>query len=146
MVSHYFWHVTLCSAAILITSAGCGSGNSGPAVYPVEGEVFYKGKPAAGCIVSFHPQGGVGPETGWPSMGTADTNGKFRLTTRLANDGAPAGQYDISFSWPGEPSASDPTGDTAPDRLPQKYQFPASSGFNVTVEAKDNSIPRFELK
>lgn len=125
---------------------GCGGKEFDTALYPVEGEVYFRGKPAVGCIISFHPKGTEGAATGVACLGTADTAGKFRLTTREPFDGIAAGEYEVSFSLPGEGSSRDPNGDAAPDKLPTKYQFPASSGFMVTITSSTSTLPRFELK
>lgn len=125
---------------------GCGGSEFDTALYPVEGEVFFRGKPAVGCIVSFHPKGIDGKANGVPCLGTTDTSGKFKLTTREPFDGIAAGEYEVSFSLPGDGSSRDPSGDTAPDKLPTKYQFPSSSGFKVTVTSSTSTLPRFDLK
>jgi hypothetical protein len=125
----------------LLTLLGCGGSDFNTTLFPVEGEVYFKGKPAVGCIVSFHPKTVSGPTeaAGISCLGTTDTNGKFRVTTREPFDGIAAGEYEVSFSLPGE-------GDSGPDKLPNKYQFPATSGFNVTITSNTNTLPRFELK
>lgn len=125
---------------------GCGGKEFDTSLYPVEGEVYFRGKPAVGCIVSFHPKGAEGATPGVPCLGTVDTAGKFRLTTREPFDGIAAGEYEVSFSLPGEGSSRDPNGDAAPDKLPTKYQFPGSSGFKVTITSSTSTLPRFELK
>lgn len=136
----------LLTVGSLLLQLGCGGKEFDTALYPVEGEVYFRGKPAVGCIVSFHPTGVDRQANGVPCLGTTDTSGKFKLTTREPFDGIAEGEYEVSFSLPGEGSSRDPSGDNAPDQLPKKYQFPASSGFKVTVTSSTSTLPRFELK
>jgi|JI10StandDraft_1071094.scaffolds.fasta_scaffold00156_47 hypothetical protein len=133
--------MVVCQLAV----AGCGGKDFDKSLYPIEGEVFFRGKPAVGCIVSFHPTS-TGEGAGAPCLGTTDSNGKFRVTTREPFDGIAAGEYEVSFSLPGEGSSRDPNGDAAPDKLPAKYQFPGSSGFKVTITSSTSTLDRFELK
>lgn len=125
----------------LLLLLGCGGDDFNTQLFPVEGEVYFRGKPAVGCIVSFHPKAAstAGASAGVSCLGTTDANGKFRITTRQPFDGIAAGEYEVSFSLPGE-------GDSAPDKLPNKYQFPATSGINVTITSATSTLPRFELK
>jgi hypothetical protein len=66
-------------------------------VFPVEGQVLWEGRPLAGALVIFHPQGG-GPKAPHPT-GYADKEGKFRLTTYTKQDGAPSGPYSVTVEW-----------------------------------------------
>ena len=79
-----------CAVAVLaVVLSSCGDGRV--KVYPVQGKVVdEKGKPAAGAMVMFHP---VNPPGGNVEavVGTADTEGVYRLTTYTAGDGAPTG-------------------------------------------------------
>jgi hypothetical protein len=134
-----------------LTLLGCGGKDFNSPLYPVEGEVFFRGKPAVGCIVSFHPKAGESSGDsqgggGVACLGTVDAAGKFRLTTREPFDGIAAGDYEVSFSLPGEGNSRDPAGDSAPDQLPKKYQFPNSSGFAAKITSSTSTLPRFELK
>jgi len=49
--------LTRLSAVLLLVMGfvGCGSGNSGPTLYPVVGTVTYQGKPLAGARITFIP-------------------------------------------------------------------------------------------
>lgn len=134
--------VAICGIALL----GCGESLPTKTVYPVSGEVFYKGKPADGCMITFTPKSGVGPKVGWPSFATAGKDGKFSITTNELNDGIPEGEYGVSFSWPGKPTSKDPTGDTAEDQLPVKYHHPDTSGYTVTITPETKQLDRYELK
>ena len=47
------------ASALAATMSGCGESNG---LYPVYGQVKYKGEPAAGATVSFYPRNAVGPQ------------------------------------------------------------------------------------
>ena len=116
-------------------AAGCGKGRT--PVYPVEGQLLIGGKPAANVFVLFTPSN-PGPEVLRPSA-TTDADGKFRVTTFEANDGAPAGDYVVTLLYePVNSPLSRPKG--KPPKVPPepivplklkrsvaKLRFPASS-------------------
>lgn len=134
------------AAVFSVALAGCGESTPVKSVYPVSGEVYYKGKPADGCMITFTPKSGIGPKVGWPSFANAGKDGKFSITTYELNDGIPEGEYGVSFSWPGKPTSKDPTGDTAEDQLPVKYHHPDTSGYKVTITPETKHLDRYDLK
>ena len=83
-------------AAALLTS--CQRGDRKP-VFPVNGSVFYQGRPAEGARVAFHP--GRDPNAhGLRPQAVVAADGSFRLTTFINHDGAPAGDYYVTVYWP----------------------------------------------
>src|SRR5262249_20243811 len=68
-------------------------------VHPVEGIVRFQGKPLAGALVSFRPvdEAKFGDSTPRPT-GQTDQDGRFRLMTYSAGDGAPAGSYLVTIA------------------------------------------------
>src|SRR5262249_14892195 len=118
-----------------------------PACHPATGQVFYEGKPVAGAVVVFHPQG----DKADPKIRHAaetDKEGKFSLTTFKKGDGAPAGDYKVTVVLY-EPKLKE--GEVPGDRpvkslLPLKYGDPALTPLRATVKAARNELPRFELK
>ena len=48
------WFVIVASMSLCAGAPGCGNT---PGYYTVQGKVFYKGWPAAGAVVYFHPEG-----------------------------------------------------------------------------------------
>lgn len=136
--------------AICVFLGGCSSADSdgpkGPPAHPVTGKVTYKGKPAAGFAVAFHPV------TEWegaqfaPSAIT-DANGQFQLHSYGENDGAPVGEYTVTFTWPKEVSGPDPDeGKQTVDQLRGSYSNPQRSKFTAIVVEGDNTLDPFELK
>ena len=147
--------VTLSFCASL---SGCGGSGAVP-VYPVTGKVFYKGEPAEGALVVFYPVGHekVSKEKVEPRpSGMVDGDGTFKLTTHENNDGARAGDYQISVVWfkgnvfeDQEPTFGGPgkegTAGTK-DVLNRKYAEPAKSGLKASVIAGRNELDPIELE
>lgn len=120
---------------VLAALSGCGSG-----MYPVEGKLVWQdGSPvkelAEGMVVFEKTDAPLS------ARGEIQPDGTFRLTTRTRNDGAPLGKYRVVLTEPGLPDT---------DRVPApkahpKYQLPATSGLEFTVEATTNE-PVFRLE
>jgi len=70
---------------VCLLVAGCG----GPNVVPVSGTLTYKGKPVTNAFINFVP------ETGRPSMGETDENGRFTLTYDPQTKGAQRGKHRV---------------------------------------------------
>jgi hypothetical protein len=70
-------------------SLGC---NGGDGLVPVGGVVSLDGEPLGGASVMFHH------ESGQTAYGLSDANGRFRLTTREANDGALVGRHRVTVT------------------------------------------------
>jgi hypothetical protein len=129
-----------CWLALALLPLACGSGNA--RVYPARGEVFYKGKPAAGAMVHLHPQDKTKCP---PAFATVESDGSFQLTTYGKNDGAAAGSFGVTIVWRDE---REKDGETivGPDKLGNRYSKVEKSGLTAVIEAKKNDLPRFELK
>jgi hypothetical protein len=112
-------------------------------VYPVRGQVLVQGKPAAELFVYFRPADEADPDP-IIAYGQVDAAGSFELSTYVAKDGAPAGEYVVTFEWPlqGGPTKEDFQG---PDRLKGRYKDPKTSKFHVRIEPKVNELAPFQL-
>lgn len=129
--------------AIGLLLLGCGESKpAGPEVFPVRGEVFLDGKPAAGATVAFHP---VGNPTGRIVQGIVQPDGSFALTTTTKGDGAPAGTYAVCLSWTEAIEVGD-VEKRSPDKFGKKYDTPATPYQTFTVMRGDNSLPRIDIK
>src|SRR5687767_4761208 len=84
-------------ASMSLMVAGMVGCSQGPALYPVEGKVLFKGKEAAGATVTFHPKEGD-PVKSPRSVGFTGADGTFKLTT-VEKPGAPAGAYVVTMIW-----------------------------------------------
>jgi len=141
--------------ALGLAAAACGCGKGEPprvAVAPAEGKVVYKGKPAAGAVVTLLPAGNESADALKP-RGTADKDGVFKLTTYPGADGkpdgAPAGEYLVSIRWTARPKGGAEDDDAPPgaggspggDRLKEKYSNPKTSGLKVKIDSAGKLDP-----
>jgi hypothetical protein len=96
--------------------------------------------------VTFHPLGDIGALKFAPSAITA-ADGVYRLRSYQPDDGAPLGEYAVTFEWPDHIIHADDI-DPVPevDQLRGAYSRPENSQFKVTVHAGDNVVPPFVLQ
>ena len=135
------------SAAWVIACSGCSEKpplrKSAP-VYPVSGQVSVDGERAIGAQVTFHRVGETDPKAIKP-FAIVEGDGWFRPSTIDSFDGAPAGDYLVTVTWPtikvegGEEIEG-------PDRLQGRYSTKEHPAAKVTVVAGENEFPAFELK
>jgi hypothetical protein len=147
---HFRISIALLCASL---SLGCSKQDDGrPKVFPVAGKVFVGGKPAAKAEVMFHPLAADGAlDTSKPAsqlirpFAVAEADGSFRPTSFLAGDGAPAGQYAITVSWPKyKMDAGEEV--SGPDQLSGRYIDPKHPAQKVTIKESDNQLPVIDLK
>ena len=134
--------LTLALAAAALLTGSCQSGRK--AVYPVHGRVIdARGKGAAGAVVVLHPVDAGDKDADRP-VGKTDEDGRFTLTTYNEGDGAPAGEYRITITWPApRKSPLDPEGG---DQLHGKLADSKSSTIRFTVtKGADNEVPDIRL-
>ena len=87
-------------SSLTFVAAGCGGNTlSAPGAVPVKGQVQVKGKPLAGVLVTFHPKFNIGAVKFKPS-GLTDKDGRFTISTAAPYDGAPPGEYTVTFTFP----------------------------------------------
>ena len=123
-------------------ASGCGSADDEIPVFPVRGEVFLNGAPAAGAWVHFHPEK---KEEGSPAYAQVQPDGSFELSTYGTNDGAEAGKYTVTLIWRDEERDEGET-NYGPDRFDGKFATPAKSSLHVTVKPQENDLERFDIK
>ena len=152
-------HVMVWSILCGITVMGCGSDPDQQFVlehpdelHTVAGKVYFNGEPIQGAIVTFFAAPPANPsaipagdplaasEAATQPHGRTSYDGTYEIDT--PGPGAPVGEYLVTVSWkgPGTSGASN-----LPEKLPQKYQDPMTSGLKATVKPGDNLIPTFEL-
>jgi hypothetical protein len=140
----------LLPATLLCTSCG------GDGLNEVHGKVLYKGQPAEGAVVIFHPKADKGVETIRPTA-IVQEDGSFTLADHTGKEGAAVGTYVVTIIWPEEkPEEKKPakgplrsTGGepaTPPDRLGGRYSNPAKSKFVVEVKSGVNQLEPFDLE
>jgi len=91
------WISVLTALTLTLALAGCTS--SRKLVHPVRGKVLFRGKPAENALVVLNPVGETGPKPVRPH-GTESKDGDFENSTYGEKNGAPAGEYAVSFVWP----------------------------------------------
>jgi hypothetical protein len=130
----------------LLLSAGCSKPPlPGPPPHPVHGKVIYRGQPARGFCVVFTPL-----DTTWkvkfaPAAMTGE-NGEFRLRSYRPNDGAPKGEYAVTFQWPDHiNTGNEPEPAPEVDQLQGLYSDPNKSTFKVVVHEGENELEPFVL-
>ena len=134
-------------ALLLAALVGCQRGPERVPVYPVSGEVFYQGRPAAGALVIFHPRDtAVGEKLPMKPCATVGADGTFRLSTYDSGDGAPAGEYAVTVLWTTTRREEGAEGEEVADRLGGRYANPEASRLTATVQAGDNVLKRFDLR
>jgi hypothetical protein len=122
-----------------VTEEGGDVPGYGKPVTPVSGKVYYRGSPAVGAEVVFHPA----ESTARKSFGRVETDGTFRLTSYHAFDGAAPGEYQVSITW--HPPAPVGGGEQGANLLPQRYARRETSKLTATVKAGDRNEFVFEL-
>lgn len=128
---------------------------------PAEGVVMCDGEPLDNAVVSFFPNA----SDGRTATGKTDANGKFTLTTLIANDGAFPGDYKIAVLKVSAPvgevqeaeegeSLKEKTAraqesmrrkDSMKMLLPAKYAAPATSGLTQTLSEKGDKEIKIEV-
>jgi len=124
------------AAALLAASCSSPAGDQKP-VFPVRGQVFYQDKPAAGAFILFVPVNEPAEPKDPRPRATVEKDGSFALSTYGDKDGAPAGEYIVTVTWPG------PEQD---DRLQGHYADKGKKLLRATVKEAPNDLPVFKLK
>jgi len=131
----------LLTVLFLLGTLSCGNSKDRKTVYPVRGQVFVQGKPAARALVLFHPVNDSDPAAVRPH-GQVDQDGAFVLSTYEARDGAPAGEYVVTIDWrqaiPGRSGGG-------PSILPPVYGTPKRSPLRAAVKAESNNLTPFQI-
>jgi hypothetical protein len=128
-----------------LTLLACGCGNGREPAYTVRGQVLdAQQKPAVGALVVFHPAETSAGDAVKP-VGQVDETGAFSLTTYTKGDGAPAGEYVVTVTWPAPRKGPfEPEGG---DRLNGRYANPKSSTIRFKVQAQAlNEVPVIQLR
>ena len=130
--------------ALLAGAASSCSRATRPPLYPVQGTVTVQMKPASKAVVVLRPVSS-GPLNSLLPHGEVGPDGVFRIGTYTDSDGAPAGDYIVTITWPA--SRTDPkTGDViSEDLLMGKYNNPAKSQWTITIQPGHNELVPFRL-
>lgn len=121
---------------LLFVCAGCGSGND---LYPVTGQVTFKGKPLEHGSISF-----VAPKSRQVT-GEIEDGDIVNVTTLSANDGIAVGDYGVAIISR-DRSEKYKDSMTPPSVIPTRYADIATSGLKATIEPKDENFLQFDLE
>ena len=130
--------------AAATTFVGCDEAAERVPTHPAQGKVTFNGKPTPGAMIVLHPKTTSEQPVPKPT-GYVDESGNFVLNTYGGNDGAPAGEYEVTIQWQkliqrdGEAAAG-------PNVLPFRYATPKESKLTVQIAAGQNQLPVFALK
>lgn len=129
--------------ASLLLAVGCRDGRQ--ATYPVSGRLLVDGQPAAGADLRFYEVSGRTPRLARP-YATTDQDGHFVVSTYGMHDGAPIGTYQVSVSWKGPLGRISPDQrDAMPERLPERFTDPTTSGLEVQIARGNNELDPIDI-
>ncbi len=145
------------ASALAVFCSGCGNSNGLAAVY---GQVKYKGEPATGATVSFHPAGGT-TQQGVIPRAEVEPDGSFRLDSGDQGPGAAPGSYAVLIEWRQGPlrthrlDAARTVGKRAArerkpllladDKLKGRYHDITRPRLAAEVKVGTNNLPPFEV-
>ena len=143
-ITHFLVMATL--GMFVLATAGCGEKKypNEKQVFKIKGFVTVDGKPVPEIQVGLHDK--AGPDNKQPTFpqGFTDANGNIRISTYEEGDGAPAGDYSVTFAWQELNLMSRSYG--GPDKLNKKYSDPKNTPFSITLgEGQPNDLGNVEL-
>jgi hypothetical protein len=132
-------------AAAALLPASCGKKPDRKPVFQVSGKLVDGDKPAYRAVVLFHPADGAGRGKLQPAAKVA-ADGSFHVSTYLANDGAPPGEYAVTVIWPKVPADAPADWDEGPDQLEGRCSNLKTSPWRVRVEEKSVDMGTLDLQ
>lgn len=140
-------------AACAVLCASCSGVKQG--FGEVNGKVLYKGEPAVGAQVIFHPEKEEGAKTIIPT-GTVDESGEFSLCVDKDTLGAPPGKYYVFVRWPDDAAPDPKTGKLQKrghgikkvpgDFLQGRYCDHKNPKFRAEIQPGKNNLPVYEVQ
>ncbi len=112
-----------------------------PSTVQAGGTVLVGGKPKAGVRVTYHPQFNIGSVKFTPN-GTTNSQGKFTLSSGKPGDGAPPGEYVVTFEFPVLSSGGV---EQEIDLFKGKYSSPETNASKWKVTVAEGSQENFRL-
>jgi hypothetical protein len=133
------------SHSMILVSLACAScGQKANGLYPVSGEVTYKGSPASGAAIFFHRKG-ADPIKEQMIMGVVRENGSFELVYGSSGKGAPPGEYDVTIKWREISCQKRGHPQQTPDKLSGRYADSKNPRFHATIKQESNRLAPFDL-
>jgi hypothetical protein len=134
----FFKYKLLYCAGLAILLNACSGDDGRVPVYPVKGKVAVAGEPPIGALVVLYPARPVGEKDLRPSAKIGQ-DGIFSLTTYVADDGAPAGEYTATIQW-NKLVKKGPDYSAGPNVVPKQYAARETSPWKINVESKFNEL------
>ena len=118
---------------IVVAVSGCASRDPLARVELAKttGKVVWANHPVQGLLVVLHPADGSPQKTPVQPTGFVQEDGSFAITCYELADGAPPGEYVVTFREAPRPDGSKPL-----KLPPAKYRDPKHSPLKVTIEGK----------
>jgi len=132
----------LCTAALV----GCGQDRnpSRKPTFPVTGIILVDGDvPDSPLRIECAPVSEMDPDLFSVSFGLSNPDGSFRISTYESGDGAPDGEYVLTFAWTDTSPLLGET--TRPDKLKGRYADPGKSDIAFQVEGQPVDLGLIEL-
>lgn len=138
--------LSLCGVVVIACGLlGCGESHPNEKqAYKVKGTVTVDGKPTADIQIAFHDV--VGPDNKQPTypQGFTDAEGHLRVSTYADGDGAPAGEYKVTFAWQEYNLMA--RSFSGPDKLKNRYSDPKTTPITLKVGPdQTNDLGNVEL-
>jgi hypothetical protein len=135
------------AAAAVLCLGLCSCGEKTPigkATFPVTGQVCVDGQAAAGLQIALHDLKGFDAADTTVSSAVTGQDGCFAVSTYRTGDGAPEGQYVLTFEWKKFDLISKTYG--GPDQLRGRCSNPQKSRWRCSVEpGKPTDLGRIDL-
>ena len=136
--------LVVAASVCLLLSACAEQGAVRKETFPVTGQVYVDGQPAAELVVTCHDVKGLDKENPTLSSAITGQDGKFQIATYEAADGVPEGDYVLTFEWKERNLMKG--GFSGPDKLNGRYTDPQKSETRFTVEqGKPTDLGQIEL-
>ena len=136
---------------LVIAFSGCGSSRQQDRVpvFPAQGTATLEGRAPKGALIVLHPKtanGHAANATLLRPHGTIHSDGSFELTSYETNDGAPVGQYAVTFEF--HKIVKYPNGESGPgpNLVPKKYSKPETSPLVVQIVQGENKLSPMVIK
>ena len=124
----------------LLTSCDSKRDYEASPTYPATGQVMAGTQPVAGAFVRFTPVDAVGSPDALTSQAQTESDGTFSLSTYEKGDGAPAGSYAVTLTWPANAAGARKSADPGPDRLNGRYADAKSAEWIIEITEGENVL------
>jgi len=125
---------------VALATSGCDRApDDGLTKFPVSGTVLVNGQPTEDVVVRFYHNDRTVQGNAARPAGITDSDGKFKLSTNGLNDGAVAGNYQVTFMKMSDNSPN------AKDIFGGQFSNRETSPFTAQVQKGSNELPPFEL-